>query len=61
MVQVGSSVPEVLAAFVASLANMWPDHDDRALQLNHHRRVRLGTTETMLKCSFEVRTRREVL
>jgi hypothetical protein len=31
--QVGSGVSEVMVAFVASLAGMWRNHDDRALRL----------------------------
>jgi hypothetical protein len=33
-VQVGWGVSEVMAAFVASLAGMWLNHDDRALRLD---------------------------
>jgi len=33
-VRVGSSVSEVMAAFVASLAGMWRNHDDRVMRLN---------------------------
>jgi len=32
--QVGSGVSEVLAAFVASLATMWGNHDGKALRLD---------------------------
>jgi len=38
---VGSSVSEVLAAFVASLEGMWRTHDDRAVRFQRGRWIRI--------------------